>query len=63
MSDGNHPLNNIGYQNLRMRLMTILRKLEIYLDLKIKEAKNESTESTDIKKSRNSDDTKKPKED
>ena len=36
----NHPLNNMGYQNLRQRLMTVLRKLDEYLDIKIqKESK------------------------
>ena len=35
----NHPLNNMGYQNLRQRLMTVLRKVDEYLDIKIQQEK------------------------
>ena len=38
----NHPLNNMGYQNLRMRLMTVLRKAEELLDIHIAAAKKSS---------------------
>lgn len=35
----NHPLNNIGYQGLRQRMMSALGKIEDYIDYKLKVAK------------------------
>ena len=35
----NHPLNNIGYQGLRQRLISVLGKLEEYIDYMLKAEK------------------------
>jgi len=37
---GNHPLNNIGWQELRTRAIIVLSKLERLIDLKIKELRD-----------------------
>ena len=39
----NHPLNNMGYQTLRGQLHSVLRKLETYLDIKIKQHEDQGS--------------------